>query len=703
MTHLFFLRTCANPLLGILGAAEFLADTSTDAYQSGLVTSIVTCGKTLLDTLNHVLDYSKINKLGKAAMRKRAKANKSVNLASDSHGESLNLTADVDLGILVEEVAEAVTAGHRVTQNNTLPDSATMAIARPSITAVQPSNQSANPENPSTSPNSVAVLLDIAPRRSWIVRIQPGALRRIIMNLLGNALKYTTTGFVAVSLRAQETSNNGKINALIRVVDSGRGMSDAFMRDKMFVPFSQEDPFQPGTGLGLSIVKQIVDSLGGSIEVHSEVGIGTEIDIHLSLIPAQAVAPNSHAIMDEDMRVVAENLKGKLLVILDPTDPDKRRPPTHRAARFHQTISEICSCWFGMQVSRSSDMDQENAAVYLYCEPPSVEVLAERHHRKGHPQHHRRVVPVVVVCQNDQDAMSLTRDRDRRNVLHEIGGVVEVISLPCGPRKLAKTFLFCLNRAAEIGQEPRDVMDTAKDQTEATQHELTSIKEGLPPRSVEQELRSSVSAALSYPAPPPLDPETPSLAIVEPPEGPLATKKSSLLGPTPGTVNVETPKLHLLLVDDNKINRQLLVMFMKKCGFSYLEAENGQEAVDLYIASCPTTSQEHILDSGPSTPPSLLDSRATSASTIPVTGLLPRPFDVILMDISMPVMDGMEATKRIRDFEKAGDLKRTTVIALTGLASERAREEAETVGVDVFLPKPVKFAELRTLLDGERK
>jgi len=62
-------------------------------------------------------------------------------------------------------------------------------------------------------------------------------------------------------------------------------------------------------------------------------------------------------------------------------------------------------------------------------------------------------------------------------------------------------------------------------------------------------------------------------------------------------------------------------------------------------------------------------------------------------------MDGMEATRRIREFEKDQGLKKTTVIALTGLASEGAREEAETVGIDVFLPKPVKFKELRSLLE----
>jgi CheY-like chemotaxis protein len=164
-----------------------------------------------------------------------------------------------------------------------------------------------------------------------------------------------------------------------------------------------------------------------------------------------------------------------------------------------------------------------------------------------------------------------------------------------------------------------------------------------------------MSAAISYPSPPPFDPSTPSLQpLVVPPRQPTQ----------PAT-------LHALLVDDNKINRQLLVMFMKKHKFSYAEAEDGQEALDAYKASC--------------LPGPLSDAPS-------------RRFDVVLMDISMPVMDGMESTRRIREFEKENGLTKSNVIALTGLASAQAQQEAEASGIDVFLPKPVKFAELKKLL-----
>lgn len=173
------------------------------------------------------------------------------------------------------------------------------------------------------------------------------------------------------------------------------------------------------------------------------------------------------------------------------------------------------------------------------------------------------------------------------------------------------------------------------------------------------DLGASMSPAVSYPAPPPIYPDSPSL-------GPTKSREQVRSQTTP-----TESALHILVVDDNKINRQLLVMFMKKCKFSFSEAENGQEAFDRYKESC--------LPSINSDSPS-------------------RRFDYVLMDISMPVMDGMEATRHIREFEAENSLSKTTVIALTGLASAQAQTEAAAAGINVFLPKPVRFADLKKLL-----
>jgi len=124
---------------------------------------------------------------------------------------------------------------------------------------------------------------------------------------------------------------------------------------------------------------------------------------------------------------------------------------------------------------------------------------------------------------------------------------------------------------------------------------------------------------------------------------------------------------HVLLVDDNSINLQLLVMFMKKHKLPYQEATNGQEALDKYIEYA----------SGDPNKPRL---------------------DFVLMDISMPVMNGLEATRRIREFEIEQGIEKATIIALTGLASAEAQADAESSGVDIYMAKPVKFQTLRPLL-----
>ena len=116
-----------------------------------------------------------------------------------------------------------------------------------------------------------------------------------------------------------------------------------------------------------------------------------------------------------------------------------------------------------------------------------------------------------------------------------------------------------------------------------------------------------------------------------------------------------------LLVDDNPINISVLCAYMKKLKSKYATAADGLEAVEKF--------QEN-----------------------------PDLFSCILMDISMPRMDGIEATKRIRAFEHSKEREPVVILALTGLASASAQQDAYESGVDVFLSKPVKLKELSTIL-----
>lgn len=76
-----------------------------------------------------------------------------------------------------------------------------------------------------------------------------------------------------------------------------------------------------------------------------------------------------------------------------------------------------------------------------------------------------------------------------------------------------------------------------------------------------------------------------------------------------------------------------------------------------------------------------------------------RPFDVILMDISMPVMDGLTSSREIRRFERVNGCVPATIIALTGAASPAARQEAFSSGIDRYLTKPVPMKALKGILE----
>jgi CheY-like chemotaxis protein len=148
-------------------------------------------------------------------------------------------------------------------------------------------------------------------------------------------------------------------------------------------------------------------------------------------------------------------------------------------------------------------------------------------------------------------------------------------------------------------------------------------------------------------------------SIIQPQPPPLETVEVKL----DEKVNLKIK--NALIVDDNAINRRLLSAWMKRRKVPFKEAKDGQQALDMYKDADPK-------------------------------------FDIILMDISMPVMDGMTSTRLIRDHEKEKELTPAHIIALTGLTSASARLEAWTSGVDDFLTKPVDFKKLECLIEVGR-
>ena len=237
-----------------------------------------------------------------------------------------------------------------------------------------------------------------------------------LMIFAGNALKYTPKGWVAVSLRAQESTHPHKMDVVFRVVDSGKGMSEDFQKNRLFTPFSQEDSFQPGTGLGLSIVRQIIDSLGGTINIKSVQNVGTEVEVRLSLALAE---PRDKP--DEELTAVVAKTKGLRLCLLDPNG-EKERDHNDNISRLDTTLSEVCWGWFEMEVTKADSLKDVDADVYMYTEPPSVEYLLEHHsvNKTGTEGGRGKEVPLIIVCLNASEAVGITSNHIKVNSYYDI-------------------------------------------------------------------------------------------------------------------------------------------------------------------------------------------------------------------------------------------------------------------------------------------
>jgi signal transduction histidine kinase/GAF domain-containing protein len=388
-----------SPLHGILGSVEFLRDTVSSTYQESLVSSIETCGKTLLDTIDHVLDYAKINKLRSATSR-RNKHHKGAH-KRPADNSILGVTADFDLAQLVEEVCDTVCAGHTFRKSQNANGGAIYDQAENTIT------------NARVAQAGVCVSLIVSPCASWTVRSQPGALRRIVMNLLGNALKYTESGYIALKLQ-QSTSSQQGVNVTLAIEDSGRGMSADYQRTKLFSPFSQEDPFSSGTGLGLSIVKQIIESLKGEIVVNSTLNVGTEIKVSAWLPTAQR---NS---TEQDHLLRASNELSELSACII-TEADACG--SERGLKMKESMQAVCQ-GFNMKVSGLANASISDVDLLL-TDSASIAQLLKRTDasRVNRP-------PLCVVCICPDAVEKTTVESQHVQQMDSLGWIVETFTQP---------------------------------------------------------------------------------------------------------------------------------------------------------------------------------------------------------------------------------------------------------------------------------
>ncbi|KAJ4327662.1 hypothetical protein N0V84_001912 [Fusarium piperis] len=614
-----------SPLHGAVLSVELLNDTQLSIPQQNIVHTIETCCRTLSDTIEHLLDYSKVNSLASQEASQQAKADGQGLKRAPSFMTAMKpFCKTVHLDILVEEVMESVYAGFNfqhlsISQLPRQPPQHghhdIASIRRlDSMQAMEELGPSATTGNSQTSFGDVAVFLTVDPSCSWAFYTHPGPMRRIVMNLFGNSLKYTHRGLIKVSL--QQTSimcpSSKERWVTLTVADTGVGIGQDFLQNSIFKPFAQENHLSSGTGVGLSFVKQITTQLGGHISVSSRIGVGTTVTVSLpmTLQDCRPTPATPSAESEEKFESQLRKLHGLRVRMLDCSKHQGGGLPSTTMETPDVLVQNICRDWMHMEVNSELESKQLVPDLIIWSEDRLEQPLSAQEPLSD--------VPGVVLCANAQTAYQYATGAKAT----PRPGIFEFISQPLGPRKLARAFSLALHRWTIAQTSAMPPTPTAQSTTEPERN-----REDIVPVPI-------------------ISPGTPF---------PLSSEET----PSPSQDYFTTPEF--LLVDDNFINLKILTSYMKKLKQPYQTATNGQEALSAYET-----------DSG--------------------------RYVCILMDISMPIMDGFEATRRIRSFEQRHGLRPALILALTGLASEEAQREAVVSGVDLFLTKPVRLKELGPIL-----
>ena len=386
-------------------------------------------------------------------------------------------------------------------------------------------------------------------------------LNQVLMNLLSNAIKFTPAGGT-VSVRVRQLA--GKVGGCgqyeFRVKDSGIGMSPEFAK-KIFEPFERERTSTvskiQGTGLGMAITKNIVDMMGGTIEVQTAPEKGSEFIVRVPL-----------RVQEEHRKTVKiTELEGlKALVVDDDfnTCDGVTKMLVKVGMRAEWTLSGKEAV---LRARQSIEMGDTYKAYIIDWRLPDMNgIEVTRQIRSLHDD-----TPIIILTAYDWSDIEVEA---------KAAGVTAFCSKPM--------FLSDL----------RDTLMTAIGQKQAQEE-----------------------------------------------QGVLPQKATDFKGK------------HILLAEDNELNREIAVEILNAYGFEVDTAENGAVAVEK------------------------------------VSTAAPGQYDLVLMDVQMPIMDGYTATHRIRELENPA-LACIPILAMTANAFDEDRRNALESGMNGFLSKPIVIADL---------
>jgi len=408
----------------------------------------------------------------------------------------------------------------------------------------------------------------------------------------------------------------------------------------------------------------IVKQLGGTISVRSLLGKGTEVEIRLPMTDADLTSERDPR-QNSDARDISTGVQevqelrrlasGKTAAVHRPSPPLPGMANTQTL--LLDGLERYLVDWYGFHIATFRDWAEQPDADVTVALRQSIPDMKDFSSRNG---------------KETRTLLITSSSMTRKNLPHSF----EYVSQPFGPYKLASHLLPLLQKEAAFNQSDKTPDSNAVVNDERAEPSQAVGSESSTSNLVNHALAQHFRTLRHDPESHVKSSHTPTLlsSLSSPtPNGDKSTALSKQLTTAEESSHETIPPkgLHILAVDDNEINLQLLRRFLAKRADDLVDsAHDGYEAVAAVENS-------------------------------------PDPYDVIFMDISMPGMDGFEATRRVRQLEGGdteGSKRRAYVVALTGLGSSRDREEAVKCGFDDFLMKPAPFAKVRRLLEqrGEK-